>query len=312
MTRPSLQIVAACTDRKRVVPAARVRDLTGGTMTVRYGEWRRRLKSKSGTLTPAVDLYAGDYWSVIRTLPSLARTQGWKPELWVASAGYGLVEASRQLTSYSATFSSGHLDSVVRKGDAVADTRAWWNLATRGVSAMGATVTGLALATPMSTILVVASPAYLAAMADDLLEASTHLRGRGSLVLVSSKAPSNEPALHPFLLPSRSGLQQALGGALTSLHARTARHLLQVVDPKSFTRENFSSMSDELDRKSKNVVRRAGAVVTDDEVLSFIKESIKAGGKPSHTRLLREFRGSGRACEQSRFRSLFQRVTAAT
>jgi hypothetical protein len=43
----------------------------------------------------------------------------------------------------------------------------------------------------------------------------------------------------------------------------------------------------------------------DDQVRAFIRNAIRKQQDLSHTRLLREFRASGRACEQKRFRDLF-------
>jgi hypothetical protein len=47
---------------------------------------------------------------------------------------------------------------------------------------------------------------------------------------------------------------------------------------------------------------------TDEEVKSFIRESLQQQPSLKHTKLLRDFRTAGRACEQSRFRSLFLQV----
>ena len=47
---------------------------------------------------------------------------------------------------------------------------------------------------------------------------------------------------------------------------------------------------------------------TDDEVRRFIQAALKTGLPKSHSRLLQEFRKSGLACEQSRFRELFQEL----
>jgi hypothetical protein len=48
---------------------------------------------------------------------------------------------------------------------------------------------------------------------------------------------------------------------------------------------------------------------TDTEVMSYIRAQLDRDPKARHTRLLREYRGAGYACEQSRFRDLFHQVT---
>ena len=50
--------------------------------------------------------------------------------------------------------------------------------------------------------------------------------------------------------------------------------------------------------------------MADDEVLRFIHLELKKDPSAKCTRLLRRLRDSGRACEQARFKGLFQEVTA--
>lgn len=49
--------------------------------------------------------------------------------------------------------------------------------------------------------------------------------------------------------------------------------------------------------------------LSDEEVRLFIQERRKAEPGAKHTRLLKLLRGSGYACEQSRFRTIFLKET---
>jgi len=51
---------------------------------------------------------------------------------------------------------------------------------------------------------------------------------------------------------------------------------------------------------------------TDDEVRRYIRDELKRHPSMKHTSLLRQFRDSGRACEQGRFRRLFYEVVGAS
>jgi hypothetical protein len=100
-----------------------------------------------------------------------------------------------------------------------------------------------------------------------------------------------------------------MGGALVSLHARVARHLIQNTAPRDFVKENLGLMSKKLDDAAgQSTKRTAGSTMTDDDVLAFIRRRVAADPKASHTRLLRELRDQGQACEQGRFRRLFKQV----
>ena len=73
--------------------------------------------------TPAIDLYAGEHWDVARRLANLSDADT-SVELWVCSAGYGLIPASAPSAPYAATFTPGNADSVP---DGAEGASAWWN-----------------------------------------------------------------------------------------------------------------------------------------------------------------------------------------
>ncbi len=56
-------------------------------------------------------------------------------------------------------------------------------------------------------------------------------------------------------------------------------------------------------------VRRAdphGRRMSDEAVLAFVRQAVRSEPRLTHSRALRLLRGSGNACEQSRFRELFR------
>jgi hypothetical protein len=50
--------------------------------------------------------------------------------------------------------------------------------------------------------------------------------------------------------------------------------------------------------------------MSDEEVRGFVRKRLGEAPESRHTRLLRELRDSGRACEQGRFKQLFMQVRA--
>ncbi len=158
-------------------------------------------------------------------------------------------------------------------------------------------------------MIVIASPTYVSAMADDLEASITHVRSRGAVFVVSSRMPSQLRDVACCWIPSLGVLQGAMGGGLVSLHARVARHLISNTAPRDFVKENLALMNKKLDDEAGQATKRAaGSALADDDVLAFIRKRIALDPKSSHTRLLRELRDSGQACEQGRFRRLFMQV----
>jgi hypothetical protein len=306
---PSLNIVATCSDRKSHPAVLRLRDFGGHTIGERFSAWRTAIRNAKAFRTTAAQLYQGGYWAIVRDLVPVAAAMGWRPQLWVSSAGYGVVHGTTTLVPYSATFAPGHEDSVARASDDAALTT-WWHSATVGRSRLGRSITSIAADEPRSTILVIASPLYLSAMSHDLTTSTAEVRGRGGVFIVSSKIPTSHRSLADHWIASRGELQGTLGGALVSLHARAARRLLQLVKPGEFVEENVSAMTKKLEGEVTGEVKKrvSGAATSDEDVLRFIRSRLSVEPKATHTRLLRELRDSGQACEQGRFRRLFHQA----
>src|SRR5206468_934735 len=108
-------LVAACAQRKRALaPDQLCLSTINGAPGRRLSEWRRRLVAVDAPLVSAESLYAGDHWhAVLEAFRTLQRHTP-RVELWVISAGYGLIPAHQVVKPYSATFAAGNVDSVWR------------------------------------------------------------------------------------------------------------------------------------------------------------------------------------------------------
>jgi hypothetical protein len=315
--KPTIHIIASCTDRKRSeVPSdLRLRDISMASPFVRAKRWWRRLSTHSTEAVPAVELYGGDHWSVARSLPDVAAASGFDAHLWVASAGYGLVPAEAQLRPYSATFAGGHSDSVfLAKTEASARsefTRRWWaHLGEMPGPRREAprTVTQLVAGFPDAYVLVVGSPDYISAMEEDLGSAISRSTHPDRIVIVSRPSGFAKKILGNHLIPSDARLQRGVGGARTSLHVRVAKKLLEEIPQWEFSaavlRAHYrrvlasSSAAPAFDRER----------LTDEQIERFIRAEVNRTPGISCTRALRALRDGGQACEQSRFKDIFHRT----
>lgn len=317
---PSLHIVSSCSDGKRGQVAAPYRlctHLQSGIEDRFSAWWTAIAAAPAESKVLATDLYVGDHWSVSRELPTLARHEGWDARLWVLSAGYGLVPSEARIAPYAATFQPRHADSVSRLAGAaqIAEQKAWWQLLCSQAleqRELPRSLTSLAQSTPDGIILVVASPAYLLAVQDDLLGAVSALSIHGSLLLVSSETRGLVPELQQRRISSNARLTHIVQGSLLSLHARVARWLIETSGQHRFRMDAMNDMVSAAVRQSPELVRHDRQAATDDEVLQFMQTRIAADRRSSHSRLLREWREAGRACEQSRFRALFRQLKGQT
>ena len=306
-------ILVTCANRKGVAtaPGLMLRTLGGEDIDDRALAWVKLLDRSTAPTCPAHDLYGGDHWQVVRSLKAVGEASRVAVDVWVCSAGYGLVPVHAPLRSYAATFSSGHPDSVVVRHKSLTRREIrikWWLSIAGWAGPSGAvrTVADLAQREPDSPLLVAASPPYLDAMADDLIEARSVL-GEGRLAIFCG-GDWHGPALAASMIPCDARLQSHLGGARTSLNVRCLRHALTGAggDASRLTVSKLSESFTFLLHRQANLQPAKRETLSDDQILTYIQRALDSESDLSATCLLTRLRQSGWACEQARFGRLFR------
>lgn len=307
--------MVTCANRKTVSPEPylEIRTLKARRTASRVQHWIRRLTAhRRATAVPADALYCGEHWSVVRSIPSVAKRAGRSPRIWICSAGYGLISPQSRVHSYSATFAANDVNSVTN-GSQGRDRRnaanQWWTKLAqwRGPGPQSVrSLTKLARKHPNDPLLVVASRDYLLAVEDDLKNAAKELRSPSLLILISA-GTRQLGTLSAHLLPCDARLQGCLGGTRVSLNARIARRLIANSTASKIDVPSAKRYLSTLLRAQPNIVRVSRIQSTNAEVKRFIRREIRAGRAiDSPTKMLEKFRASGRACEQSRFARLYR------
>jgi hypothetical protein len=309
----TVNIVVTCTSRKTRTPLARlrVRDVREKTIAGRSQNWIERLNANGTSQTVASQLYCGEYWSVARSLPAVAKDFGLTARIWICSAGYGLISPESLLCSYGATFSPYERDSVTRGFGADVRRRSaqqWWRSIARWSGPKGSelrSVAAIARKYRKIPLLVVASPDYLEALEDDLSKAVRALSD-SNLLLIASAGMRTFGKLTDHLLPCDARLQAFLGGTRASLNIRIAKRLLQYMGRGRISLERQKTQLGRLLSKQPPIEQYRRRVVTDEQIRKFIRLELSRNRVESRSLLLRKFRDSGRACEQSRFAGLYR------
>jgi hypothetical protein len=289
-----LTIVVTCTGRKTVPPTRQLqaRHLPLGSLADRADTWRHRLCSAVDN-RPLRRLYQGEAWTQVEALERAAWAVGYEPRVLVTSAGLGLRAVDSCGPPYAATFSPGHADSVGRhRGEA----QQWWRHLRAAPEALDPD-TEL-----RGRVLLVLSAAYAAALAQDLHQLAS--RGDDALVVGGADDVGGLPRV-----AADKSLRQQLGGTATSLNLRTAQAWLERTG-------NGGVLYSRSDRAAwdgwvatvRRVERWDRRRISDEEVLSFIRQATGKDPELSRTRALRHLRDSGWACEQRRFAVLFEQA----
>ena len=317
MSRCRANILVACTKRKKqpVSHRLRLRGVRRGDPVDVAQRWSQRLAESSVVRVSGVDLYAGDHWKIATELPALANEFSVPADLWVVSAGYGLVPAGAHLAPYSATFSDGDPDAVFDRlpdFDRAAALAVWWRALTecRGpVAESPRSIEALARSSPRSPIVVIASPKYLNAIEADLIQARRSL-GRPDQLIIISAGGRGKGLLAENTLHCSADYQGTLGGSLMSLNVRVARWLVSNVPETPWTVGLFEEALQQLPKSDKAKAVPKRAAMSDAEVCRFIDEAFQNEDGLRHSSLLRRYRDAGYACEQKRFSRLFKEVEA--
>jgi len=299
---PRICLVVACSQRKRL-PAPRELQLASivSVPEERVAEWRKRLQQVDAPYKRAEDLYVGDHWHSAREAYRLTRRYSGRTELWVISAGYGLIPASKLIKPYSATFATRAADSVWRgmsDGDRRKRLQQWWSALPHERS-----LSDLLAPKEDGAVVLVAGAAYLTAIDADLEKALDRGTSDERISIISAGTRRND-----VCLPVSGRFREALRGTDSALNARLLALLAREAEVHRFDRSAMAAMLNGMASHSPATTRSTGTPLSDEQVADRVRAIRRALPDISRTKALRALRGSGLACEQKRFASIWDSV----
>ena len=306
-----LIILTNCSERKRGSSESIHLAELEGALGQKAKRWFKLLSAPSEHRMSAIERYQGDHWTASLGLVRKAEKSGWETDLWVASAGYGLIPAHAPILPYAATFGPNHPDSV-GAGSAFLPkeaSREWWSYLSQWegpVPGSPRTLEDLATQCPEAAWLVLMSPTYLDALAEDLLAARASMAYPERLLIVSGAPGPSDPKLIAHWVPSLEICRGFLGGSCSSLNARVAGHVASTYPPEQWSSALIQPQMNLWMASLTPLERPSRRAISDTQALTFIRKKRRSNPRASHTALLRELRDQGIACEQKRFRALFQ------
>jgi hypothetical protein len=299
----TVHVIVTCDNRmSRPIPAyLQLGQVLGRTQVERAHGWIARLaEAGSAPQVPAVELYAGEHWSVARKFPTM-HLPGEEVRLWACSASYGLIPAEAPLMPHHATLTPGQADSVPGAWPS------WWSLLSEWVGPVPGhprSIRELAAADPTAVFMFVLSKNYLRACGVDLAAACECLADPDRLFIVSAGGrPDGD--LAAFAVPADARLQALFGGTRRALNARIGAHLLERgIRSKNAAAEYLAR----LIAAQPPVPRYDRKKQSDREILDAVAARLAQAPATSANRMLRELRDAGLACEQHRFTRLYRQA----
>jgi hypothetical protein len=300
-------VITACTNRKRLPPAAGLRacELPAGSVEEVAGTWLGLL-ARAEVRVPAERLYCG---RAFKDAAAAARAAG--ASLLVVSAGLGLVGARDPAPGYSLTVAPASPDNIMLRLPRGTSVTEWWR-AIVGPAALGAALAGVGALDRRGPILVALPSGYLGMIGDDLLGLPEQARARVRL-FGRSIAEDLHPTLRPLAMPYDGRLDDPASparGTGSDFGPRALRHFVERVRPAwpdGSVGEHREAVEAALAGWRAPVAPHRSRLA-DQEVRALIRAHWEdAGGRSSRMlRLLRDRLSV--ACEQGRFRDLFRAV----
>lgn len=258
------------------------------------------------------DLYKGGHWATAKSILDLYHV-----DLWVISAGLGLLHHKDNVVPYKATFAIGYNESIPLYSQEYGGKtfhRTWWkNITERSFfkSKHPASIVDLMKKNKKDYFIICGSPDYINAIELDVINGLEYLVDASKQLLIITSNKIND-RLAAYFFKTNQNMAMWLKCNMLMLNVSVAKYIVkeftsrQLVDLKKLS----LSLSDELKELPGREVKK-GIRHSPEEVKSFILKIMQQKPGVSATHALREFRDSGNSFEEKRFRAEFKVLKGA-
>lgn len=301
-------IITSCTNRKRQIgESITLRNVTKFKSLKELSDHWRILVSSARVLEPAHSLYQGRSFTEAKAAASKANAQ-----LFIASAGHGIVFSEERLPSYNLTVTAGSTNPLVQALTRLGkNSTEWWSALTERKDERRSLSALMDATERESRLVVLAMPSsYLTMLSADIANLTTKQISR-LRIITSERGIGELPAKSQgSALPYDERLEgnQAYAGTRNDFAQRALRHFITELDglnlPLEAAKERVQQAMAALTRRSTPKREKK----TDAEIEQLIKRNrIKFNN--SQSAMLRWLRDEKKiSCEQGRFRQLWHRM----
>jgi hypothetical protein len=299
--RPPVIVITNCTNRKRVAgnPVTLSQNQLSGSLDTVAKRWVKALKKAPHT-QHASNVYMGRAFSEANSAAALVGG-----DLYVVSAGLGLIKATDQIPAYDLTVAEGSSSLGPLLSGLNKTSADWWSVL---INELGPSRSIRSLVeTHTKTLMLFALPAgYVALIAQELSGLTAKQAEHIRIITSELGVESVPPKLRHVVLPYDERLEGSnYAGTRTDFPQRALRHFVEELNGHALPLDKAQADV----RLAMNALRKpvlpVRAKKSDEEILALLQKNWNRFDGAS-TRLLRFLRDDALvACEQSRFRSLW-------
>lgn len=288
-----IYIIANCTNGKKVLQndLNLFRNYTNNGIESVHKEWISNLEH-SNSKCKAKDLYKGVGWKAILEAQENFKKLN-KTQLLISSAGYGLIDSEKLISSYGITFSKKHQDSVEK----YFSNKLWWdNIYKRNINI-----------TDVEAIFICVSKEYLLVMSE-FLDELIQRYGKRIFFIDINKEKTFKYQDYCLFFDNRFNSFEP--GTLLSLRQRILRWLSKEIEKErlSFNHLILQNYINKYFKHYEIEPLKKGIQLNDKEIKNKIREMITLEKINSASKGLVFLRENGFSCEQKRFQNLFKNI----
>jgi len=296
-----IEIISSCTNSKTKIP--------NKTLTIEYYDkeksldeiikiWKNIINENKFDKYLTTYLYKGIGWKATLNTYNFFSNY-YKTELYIASAGYGLIHHDTKISSYDATFAPRTLNSIDKFNKDKASNIKWWD------SINSFQVNSFS---DDSYIFVVLPHNYLIAT-QNFIQKLIEVHGKRVFIF---RANQNEVLsfMKGYTVEFDLRFNSYQTGTLSSLLARAVLWLSKEIVEHKIPFEHHL-FQEHIEKKMKNYTlykMPKREQLSEEKLIKKIENMIANDGIRTASKGLRKLRESGIACEQKRFGSLFKKV----
>ncbi|MFC1746019.1 DUF6884 domain-containing protein [Candidatus Riflebacteria bacterium] len=321
----TFNLIVTCVSEKKTTKCHSILDseLKRGSPKQVFEQWVEILQKSSYKKVVAKELYSGTLWKKCLDIHELVKCHIGKCNLWILSAGYGLLNPMEEIIPYDITFqdSKDKIPSLLTKIDysEIINTKrmvlqSWWELLTENSPRNPKTIEELIKnAQKNDFFFFVLGKDYLDAVFQDLKRGLGWSKDIYKIALISNTTqnPMAKRIPENWLYCDERFLNLPATNS-TLVNIKIAELLLKEMFENQnglawWGLENFNSFLKSKVEKLIPPKKFNRTVRTDEEVKQYIKTAFEKEDI-SFTKLHRRYRDSGQACEYSRFKKIYNEV----
>lgn len=297
-----IYLISNCTNSKKLLPphSLILENYSFSDIDKSLINWKKNLNIYRSDITIAKELYKGHSWQETLKYINIL-SQKFKTKLLISSAGYGLIDSSKQISSYQATFSKSNPNSIhnFKNNTLLTPTVEWWdNVNDFNISRINKN----------SYMFIAVSYEYLVAMENTIKELIETLGDKIFIIVLSKEIL---PKIYDKnILRFDTRFNSFEKGTINSIIPRFTKWLFNEIVTLDLELDNKklqNHIDDFLSNFSAYTIPNRKQL-SDIEILNIIKEQINIKHIMTKTKGLKDLRSQGYACSQDRYGKLYKKV----